>query len=259
MKLGINSKKPKKEKAETAAAGDVLKNTPKKTQVKPAAQGQTNSDENNPKQYTAEAAEKVKKSRNYDEMHAKILETLLELISQKGFKSTTTREIAASAGITEVTLYRHFSSKEEMFAEVAEKYTAVGLLHKLPPEIEKLPFKKKLNLITRKLLEVFKKQSKVFRIMLSESMMHPQQAKMHFEKVPFQIIIKVSEFFQEEIDAGRINPSLKPRLMARALLGMFISYTLLQEMLYGKEFESFDFDEVIDNYLEIFLNGVLKK
>jgi len=89
--------------------------------------------------------------------------------------------------------------------------------------------------------------------------MHPQQAKMHFEKIPFQIIIKISEFFEEEIKAGHINPSLKPRLIARGLLGMFISYTILQEMLYGKEYEDFDYEEVIDTYLEIFLNGVLKK
>jgi len=61
-----------------------------------------------------------KRSRGFKETHGIILEKAMELFSQKGFKGSTTREIASCAGVTEVTLYRHFSSKEEVFCDIAK-------------------------------------------------------------------------------------------------------------------------------------------
>ena len=40
----------------------------------------------------------------------------LRLLAKKGYKGAITREIATEAGVTEMTLYRHFRSKNELFA-----------------------------------------------------------------------------------------------------------------------------------------------
>jgi AcrR family transcriptional regulator len=48
----------------------------------------------------------------------RILEAALEIFSQKGFHSATTDEIAESAGVGKGTLYRHFETKEKLFAEL---------------------------------------------------------------------------------------------------------------------------------------------
>lgn len=44
----------------------------------------------------------------------KILKTALNLFTQKGIKSTTTKELAKKAGIAEGTIYRHFKSKQQL-------------------------------------------------------------------------------------------------------------------------------------------------
>ena len=41
----------------------------------------------------------------------KILDASLALFSKKGFLGATTKEIAKKAGVAELTLFRHFSSK----------------------------------------------------------------------------------------------------------------------------------------------------
>jgi AcrR family transcriptional regulator len=46
-----------------------------------------------------------------------IMAAARELFEKKGFAAATTKEIAALAGISEVTLFRHFSSKRELFDE----------------------------------------------------------------------------------------------------------------------------------------------
>ena len=62
----------------------------------------------------------VKKTRNIDATHLRILKASLNLFSRKGFKGTTTREISIASEVTEATLYRHFASKEDIFREIAK-------------------------------------------------------------------------------------------------------------------------------------------
>ena len=51
----------------------------------------------------------------------KILTAAMSLVSEKGYLGATTREIAHDAGVTELTLFRHFGSKEKLFEEVLGK------------------------------------------------------------------------------------------------------------------------------------------
>jgi AcrR family transcriptional regulator len=54
------------------------------------------------------------------ERRARILETALPLFAARGRDGTTTRDLARAAGVTEPVLYRHFPSKEELFAAVLD-------------------------------------------------------------------------------------------------------------------------------------------
>lgn len=49
-----------------------------------------------------------------DDARARLLRTALEAFAVKGFHGTTTRDIAAAAGLSPAALYVHFPSKEEM-------------------------------------------------------------------------------------------------------------------------------------------------
>jgi AcrR family transcriptional regulator len=48
------------------------------------------------------------------ERKQQIVEVTMDLVAKNGVQSTTTSRIAASAGISEATLYRHFASRREM-------------------------------------------------------------------------------------------------------------------------------------------------
>jgi AcrR family transcriptional regulator len=56
--------------------------------------------------------------RSSRERREEILEACLELFARHGVHGVTTRMIADAAGISEALLYRHFRSKEELFAEL---------------------------------------------------------------------------------------------------------------------------------------------
>lgn len=51
---------------------------------------------------------------------SQILDAALEVIVQRGYAGATTREIAAAAGINEVTLFRRFGNKDNLLRSVVE-------------------------------------------------------------------------------------------------------------------------------------------
>jgi AcrR family transcriptional regulator len=53
--------------------------------------------------------------RNSDDVRLRLQEAALELYLERGYDRTTTADIAASAGVTERTFFRHFTDKREVF------------------------------------------------------------------------------------------------------------------------------------------------
>src|SRR5438034_7858396 len=47
-----------------------------------------------------------------------IVRAALPLFARKGFANTTTRELADAAGVSEALIYKHFPSKESLYAEI---------------------------------------------------------------------------------------------------------------------------------------------
>ena len=53
-----------------------------------------------------------------DERRAAIVKAVLPVFARQGFANTTTRELAEAAGVSEALLYKHFPSKESLYAEI---------------------------------------------------------------------------------------------------------------------------------------------
>ncbi|WP_181405976.1 TetR/AcrR family transcriptional regulator [Thermodesulfovibrio sp. Kuro-1] len=67
----------------------------------------------------------------------KILKSALKLFSQKGYLGTTTKEIAKEAQVAEVTLFRYFTSKENLFIDVLKSQSFLPTLKDLIPKLKK--------------------------------------------------------------------------------------------------------------------------
>lgn len=63
-----------------------------------------------------------------------LLAAALEAYSKYGFRGATTRRIAGIAGANEVTLFRHFGSKEALIGEAIRSSSRAGLQVRLPTQ-----------------------------------------------------------------------------------------------------------------------------
>ena len=55
-----------------------------------------------------------------DERREQILQTAVNLFSQRGFKGTTTKEIASAAGVSEAMVFRHFENKDDLYGAILD-------------------------------------------------------------------------------------------------------------------------------------------
>ena len=62
----------------------------------------------------------IKKRLSAEERRISIVESAMPVFVQKGFACTTTREIAEAAGVSEALLYKHFSSKDDIYREILD-------------------------------------------------------------------------------------------------------------------------------------------
>jgi AcrR family transcriptional regulator len=53
----------------------------------------------------------------------RILQAATGLIADQGFKETTTKDIALAAGVSEMSVFRHFGSKKTILADIMKRYS----------------------------------------------------------------------------------------------------------------------------------------
>lgn len=201
-----------------------------------------------------EKAKRKGRMGSFDETHERILRYALEIFSRKGFRGATTREIAAAAGVTEVTLFRHFPTKEAVFEGVGARFSLINVLEKVPPGFQALPTKDKFRFVAQKFFEIMMERLDLVRLSMMESLTNPDHAAMFFEKIPSRVIGMVAKIFEAEIVAGKIK-KLDPKLLARQFLGGFMSYIFIQEIMGGGRHDKFKVNEVVNTYLTVFLDG----
>lgn len=102
----------------------------------------------------------------------KILESALRVFAETGFRGATTRRIAQEADVNEVTLFRHFPTKEELITAAIEQDMA---LHP-PPSLPVVPVNPEAEITAwcRDTLEHLSQKKAIIRKYMAELHEYPQ-------------------------------------------------------------------------------------
>lgn len=130
------------------------------------------------------------KRMNKEERRKQILEAAMSAFIDKGFVSTTTLEIAKAAGISEVTLFRYFSSKQEIFLEGIEPIL-LGTLKETINISSNLSLEKKLEYILTERICFISQNHKVVQLILKEAAHLNELGNGNFVERILQVIKKI--------------------------------------------------------------------
>jgi AcrR family transcriptional regulator len=186
----------------------------------------------------------------------KILDAGLSLFSKKGYLGATTKEIAKKARVAELTLFRHFSSKERLFEEAIKSRSFLPALKGLLPELKDLAYTDALIEIANRYLERLSERRDLIKIMHSEIHLYPAKVREIQQKFVGEIVGTLASYFRG-LQERRMLKDFDPELGARAFLSMFFSYFTSQEFVADKKQRFSDKDEVVGEFVKIFVSGTM--
>lgn len=199
-----------------------------------------------------------------DMRREQILQTAVDIFSQRGFKGTTTKEIARAAGVSEAMVFRHFENKEALYMAILGTKGCQDGVHRFPWEE---------NPVLQQAIEQKDDAAVFYNIALDA--MNKHQADEGFMRLLFYSALEEHElaerFFNEfiarvyEFIGGYVAERQKdgafrdinPRIVVRSFLGMLIHHSL-NNILWDKKRKILDVsnEEAARNFTEILLGGI---
>lgn len=109
-----------------------------------------------------------------DERRQQILDAAAELFAHRGFAGTTTRQIAAAVGTTETVLFRHFPTKESLYAAILEHRIPAAAVDRWLRELKSLADRRDdhglFQAVAEAILESFRNDTVYHRLMMYASL-----------------------------------------------------------------------------------------
>jgi len=161
----------------------------------------------------------------------KLLLAAIDLMAEKGFNGVTTKEIAAAAGVNEVTLFRNFGTKQNLLEAAYHRFHYGEDMKKLFGERLAWELETDLLLISRTYHAIMWRNRKMLRIGLKESHIlseFREKARKH----PMQLKELLMSYFSEMAKRGKVaegNPE------TQALSFMWMNYGAAVSNLHTEE------------------------
>jgi len=184
-----------------------------------------------------------------------IIAAAMELFAKKGFRGTTTRDLATQAGVNEAIIFRYFKTKEELYSAIIEHKAGERDLHR--EELERLAAKDDdeefLQAVGRSFLEKHETDTTFMRLLLFSALEGHQLSEMFVSSMAARH--PIANYIERRIQDGAFR-QLDPQLAARALIGTFAGFIMWQEIFGLKNKQPRDREEVVRTFVSIFLSGI---
>lgn len=184
-----------------------------------------------------------------------IIATAMELFGKKGFRGTTTRDLATEADVNEAIIFRHFKTKEELYSAIIEQ--KAGERDSYHEELERLATvgddEQFLEAVGRTFLEKHETDTTFMRLLLFSALEGHQLSDMFVSSMAERH--PIANYIKRRIGDGAFR-QVDPQLAARALMGMFASFIMWQEIFGFKNKQPRDREEVVRIFVSIFLSGM---
>jgi len=193
---------------------------------------------------------------NPEDTKKRLLQATLELISTRGYQGATTREIAKRAGVSELTLFRKFGNKENLFEEMIKRYTFLPRLKDMVQTIEDLNPEEALCAIGIRFIETLKERKDFVRVVMSEINTFPEHAREAYGKV-IQEMGKTLEGYLKNLDKRGLLRTVPLDTAAVSFLRILFTTFLNEEILWGREMSEKNVGKTVRQIVDILLNGIL--
>ncbi len=198
-----------------------------------------------------------KENKNQPIRRELILRAAREKFKEKGFHAATTSEIARRAGVAEGTIFNYFKTKKDLLFALLEPFNT-QVMGDFFREATGETDKDSLRLFLKSHLSFVKDNLVLFKILLYESQFYPELRERFIKEVVLKTLKPVEKHLAAGINSGEYR-DIDPNTAARAFVGMLTVFVAWSEILHAEPYVQFDENAVIEEVIDIFLNGIRKQ
>ena len=164
-----------------------------------------------------------------DERRSQILRVAVDLFSHEGFRGTTTKKIAQAAGVSEAMVFRHFATKEELYAAILDHKAcsgdAVDLEMMVADAVARRDDRAVFEGLAFHALEHHEHDPNFQRLLLHAALEGHELAQMFFEKFVRRVYEFLGNYIRERQREGAMT-DMDPAIVVRSFIGMIIHHSL---------------------------------
>jgi AcrR family transcriptional regulator len=173
-----------------------------------------------------------------------------------GYAGATTRKIAETAGVNEVTLFRRFKSKESILRTSITRLrdTSLQAIDSVFVSEQAEDVRTCLRDLGRSIMRLMKDEEELIFLLISEGRRNPTIAK-SLSPIPQAVFKRLAVYFEKQIKLGKMR-SINPDTAALTYIS-FPFFTSLASGILSDILERDD-EKAFDGFVDIFTNGILK-
>jgi AcrR family transcriptional regulator len=213
---------------------------------------------NNP----SEAAEKPASRMAAEDRRQQIIDVAIQLFSQKGFRGTTTKEIALAAGVNEAIIFRHFATKSDLYSAIIDQKACATEMAAKQPEIikaaEQRNDRKLFETLAFHILEVHEHDETFMRLMFYSALEGHELSDMFFRNQVAERYREVTAYIKQRMSEGAFR-KVDPQIAVRAFFGMIMQHAITKRFFnqsLGDQKSTFSNRIAAERFTDIFLAGI---
>lgn len=198
-----------------------------------------------------------------EERRLQILRTAMSVFAQRGFRGTTTKELAQAAGVSEAMVFRHFATKEELYSAILDHKACyenvMDPFHVVGDVLEQGNDRAVFERLALNALDHHDCDPEFQRLLLHSALEGHELAQMFWEKFVRHVYEFLGEYIKRRQREGALI-EMEPLVIVRAFIGMVIHHSLNNNLWDGKRtLLSISNEAAARQFTDILLHGISKE
>lgn len=187
-----------------------------------------------------------------------LIEIAFRLFSQKGFRGTTTKEIAVAAGVTEAIIFRHFKGKDDLYAAILDHKASEAKLNESLDELrvyaDARDDEKLFSTLAAKILDHHRRDRDFMRLMLYSALEKHELAR-NFRIKQFRPVHRFVRNYVLQRQRDGAFRNCDATAAVQSFLGAVVHHSMMT-VLFSADFVKLTDRDAIKNFTFLFLAGL---
>lgn len=194
-----------------------------------------------------------------EDRRQQIVNVAINLFSQKGFRGTTTKEIALAAGVTEAIIFRHFATKKDLYSAILDQKACTVEVQEFEASVDDAISLKDdravFETIAFHILERHERDDAFMRLYLYSALEKHELADMFYRNQVTNRYRRLAGYIKQRIVDGAFR-RVDPMTATHVFIGMIVHHAQVNKF-YGRELLNISNRVAATRFTDIFFGGML--